>query len=95
MKATTAIVERIEHRILMIRGHKIMIDADLAGLYGVSTGRFNEAVRRIPHDFMYQLTDAEHAALRSQIAISNTGRGGRRYAPCAFTEHGAIMGQPS
>ena len=72
-----------------------MLDADLAALYGIPTGRFNEAVRRnlvrFPAGFMFQLTNQDLAALRSQIAISNIGRGGRRYAPYAFTEHGAIM----
>lgn len=72
-----------------------MFDADLAALYGITTGRFNEVVRRnlarFPQDFMFQLTDEEHAALRSQFAISNIGRGGRRYLPYVFTEHGAIM----
>jgi hypothetical protein len=72
-----------------------MFDADLAALYGITTGRFNEVVRRnlarFPQDFMFQLTDEEHTALRSQFAISNIGRGGRRYLPYVFTEHGAIM----
>jgi len=83
-----------------VRGHKVMLDADLAELYGVSTGRFNEQVRRnrdrFPSDFMFQLTNQEVERLRSQIAISigetkEAGRGGRRYLPLAFTEHGAIM----
>ena len=77
-----------------------MLDADLAELYGISTGRFNEQVRRnrdrFPSDFMFQLTNQEVERLRSQIAISigktkEAGRGGRRYLPLAFTEHGAIM----
>lgn len=72
-----------------------MLDTDLAALYGISTGRFNEAVgrnlARFPADFMFRLTNQELAALRSQFAISKAGRGGRRYAPYAFTEHGAIM----
>lgn len=72
-----------------------MLDADLAALYGITTGRFNETIRRnlarFPQDFMFQLTNEEHAALRSQFAISNIGRGGRRYLPYVFTEHGAIM----
>jgi phage regulator Rha-like protein len=87
--------ERITQAILVLRGQKILLDADLAALYGVTTGRFNEAVKRnrarFPADFMFQLTEQELAALRSQIATSNIGRGGRRYAPYAFTEHGAIM----
>ena len=72
-----------------------MLDTDLAELYGVTTKRFNEQVKRnlarFPVDFMFQLTKEEFAALRSQIATSNTGRGGRRHLPYAFTEHGAIM----
>ena len=67
----------------------------LASIYGVTTGRLNEAVRRnlnrFREDFMLQLTDAEQEILRSQFAISNSGRGGRRYRPFAFTEHGAIQ----
>jgi len=88
-------VERIERAILLIRGEKVILDADLAELYGVPTGRLNEQVRRnggrFPSDFMFQLTEEEFLALRSQIAISKAGRGGRRYSPYAFTEHGAIM----
>ena len=96
--AVTAVlvpVERIERAILLIRGEKVILDADLAELYGVPTGRLNEQVRRnggrFPSDFMFQLTEEEFLALRSQIAISKAGRGGRRYSPYAFTEHGAIM----
>jgi hypothetical protein len=88
-------VERIERRIYLIRGYKIMLDSDLAELYRVSTKRLNEAVRRnrdrFPGDFMFQLTTGEAQALRSQIATSNEGRGGRRYLPYAFTEHGVAM----
>lgn len=87
--------ERIERVIFLIRGHKVMLDMDLANLYGVTVGRLNEAVKRnierFPADFMFQLTFHELRDLRSQIAISKKGRGGRRYAPYAFTEHGAIM----
>ena len=90
-------IDQIDDRILLIRDRRVMIDSDLAALYAVSTGRFNEQVKRnlarFPADFMFQLTKQEVAALRSQIAISNErlGRGGRRYLPYAFTEHGAIM----
>jgi len=88
-------VERIENKILIIRDQKVMLDADLAELYGVTTKRLNEQVRRnlnrFPADFMFQLTAEEAGVLRSQFATSNTGRGGRRYLPFAFTEHGAIM----
>lgn len=86
-------VEHIAQSILLIRGHKIILDAELAALYGVTTKRLNEQVRRnldrFPQDFMFQLTDQELAHLRSQFATSSWG--GRRYAPYAFTEHGAIM----
>jgi hypothetical protein len=88
-------VERVERRILLIRGEKVLLDADLADLYGATTKRLNEQVRRnrdrFPADFMFQLTSEEFERLRSQIATSNIGRGGRRYQPLAFTEHGAIM----
>jgi predicted DNA binding protein len=91
-------VMHITQSILVVRGQSVMLDADLAELYGVSTKRFNEQVRRnqerFPADFMFRLTDQELSALRSQTATSNEhpeGRGGRRYLPYAFTEHGAIM----
>ena len=87
-------IERIESRILLVRGHKVMLDADLAELFGVTTGRLNEAVKRnagrFPSDFMFPLTPKEYQCLISQIAISK-GRGGRRKAPSVFTEHGAVM----
>jgi hypothetical protein len=93
--STTAIAPRIEPLILLVRGQRMMIDADLATLYGVPTKRLNEQVRRnanrFPDDFYFRLSLEESAALRSQIATSNEGRGGRRYLPYAFTEHGAIM----
>jgi hypothetical protein len=93
--AAPIVTEHIARQILVVRGHKVMIDADLAALYGVTTKRFNEQVKRnlvrFPADFMFRLSDAEHAALRSQIATSIRGRGGRRYLPYVFTEHGAIM----
>ncbi len=87
--------ERIETLILLIRGHKVLLDADLAVLYGVTTKRLNEQVRRnrarFPTDFMFQLTSEEAESLRSQIATSKQGRGGRRYAPYVFTEQGVAM----
>ena len=89
--------ERIEHSILVLCGHRVMLDSDLAALYGTTTKRLNEQVRRnrerFPADFMFQLTNQELVALRSQFATSNErpGRGGRRYLPFAFTEHGALM----
>lgn len=81
-------IEAITGRIMLLRGQRVMLDADLAALFGVTTGRLNEAVcrnlARFPADFMFQLTNQELAALRSQISISNTGRGGRRYAPYGY-----------
>ncbi len=95
-KSKTAVpVEGITPSILVLRGQRVILDAELASLYGVTTKRLNEQVRRnldrFPADFMFQLTAAEATPLRSQIATSNTGRGGRRYLPYAFTEHGAIQ----
>ena len=89
-------VERIAKAILVLRGQKVLLDADLAAIYGVETKRFNEQVRRnlerFPADFMFQLTQAEWEALRSQFATLKAGRGQhRKYLPYAFTEHGAIM----
>jgi ORF6N domain-containing protein len=85
----------IEKRIYVIRERQVMLDEDLADLYGVETKRLIEQVKRnlerFPDDFMYQLDREETAALRSQIATSNTGRGGRRYAPYVFTEQGVAM----
>jgi hypothetical protein len=88
-------VERIQHAILMMRGQRVMLDETLAQLYRVSTKRLNEQVQRnrerFPRDFMFQLTANEAKILRSQSATSRTSHGGRRYAPYAFTEHGAVM----
>ena len=81
--------------ILVIRGKRVILDRDLAALYGVPTFRFNEAVKRnrnrFPEDFMFQLTRDEAASLTSQFAMSKSGRGGRRTLPYAFTEHGTVM----
>ncbi len=94
-KNSTALALPVESRILHLRNHKVILDTDLAELYGVSVKRLNEQVKRnrerFPADFMFQLTAKEHESLRSQNATSNQGRGGRRFAPYAFTEHGAIM----
>lgn len=94
---TTAIIlaKRVSTKILVLRNQKIILDTDLAELYGVPVKRLNEQIKRnkqrFPRDFMFTITKAEHESLRSQIATSNIGRGGRRYLPNAFTEHGAIM----
>ncbi len=89
-------VEIIERRIYVIRGQKVMLDVDLAELYEVETRVLNQAVRRnaerFPPDFMFQLTEEEASALRSQFVILETGRGRySKYAPLAFTEHGVGM----
>ena len=89
-------IEWIAERILLVRGRKVLLDADLASLYGVSIKRFNEQVRRnsarFPDDFMFRLSTEEWGSLRSQIATLEMGRGQhRKYLPLAFTEHGAIM----
>jgi phage regulator Rha-like protein len=94
-RTALASVQRVDSRILCLRDQKIILDAYLAELYGVTVKRLNEQVARnivrFPPDFLFQLTRAERESLRSQNATSNSGRGGRRYAPYAFTEHGAIM----
>lgn len=88
-------VERIEQAIIYLRGEKVLLDADLAALYGVETKRLIEAVKRrkdrFPVDFMFQLSKKEFDVLRSQSATSSFGRGGRRYPPYAFTELGVAM----
>ena len=87
--------ERIEQTILVIRGHNVMLDSDLAHRYGVTAGRLNEAVKRnedrFPSDFMFKLTKPEFEHLKSQIAISSSKWGGRRHPPYAFTEQGVAM----
>lgn len=92
--------ERIENKIFMVRGYKVMIDSDLALIYGVETRVLNQAVkrnvRRFPTDFMFLLTKEEMESLMSQSVISKStdikrSRGGRRKLPYVFTEHGAVM----
>ena len=87
--------ERIERKVLRLRGLNVMLDTDLAALYGVSVAALNQAVKRnrerFPADFMFRLTAQEVKSLRSQIVISKAGRGGRRYVPYAFTEQGVAM----
>ena len=89
-------LENLEHRIHVVRGQKVMLDSDLARLYGVAPKRLNEQVkrnrRRFPADFMFRLTRGEARCLRSQTATLDVGRGRyRKYAPHVFTEHGAVM----
>jgi phage regulator Rha-like protein len=85
----------IENKIYVIRGHRVMLDSDLALLYGVETRSINQAVSRnadrFPVDFTFQLTYEETHSLRSQFVTSNVGRGGKRYLPYVFTEHGVAM----
>lgn len=87
--------ERIERAILFIRGQKVLLDADLAELYGVTTARLNQQVKRnrerFPDDFMFRLTARELKNLMSQFATSSSRWGGRRKLPLVFTEHGAVM----
>jgi hypothetical protein len=87
-------IAQLESAIYLIRGQRVMFDSDLATIYGVTTKRLNEQVRRnilrFPEDFAFRLTAEELTNLRSQIATSSF-HGGRRYRPWVFTEHGAIM----
>ena len=89
----SALAVPVESRIFVLRGQKVILDNDLAELYGVPVKRLNEQIKRnrerFPQDFMFQLSAEEQQSLRSQNATSK--RGGRRYLPYAFTEHGAIM----
>jgi len=89
----SALVIPVESRILVLRQQKVILDSDLAELYGVPVKRLNEQVKRnkerFPADFMFRLSEDEQNNLKAQP--SRQGRGGRRYAPYAFTEHGAIM----
>ncbi|MEK6647199.1 MAG: ORF6N domain-containing protein [Candidatus Firestonebacteria bacterium] len=87
--------ERIENKILLLRGHKVMLDSDLAELYKVTTFNLNKSVKRnmkrFPEDFMFQLSPEEFKSLIFQFGISKKGRGGRRYPPYVFTEQGVAM----
>lgn len=98
MPQASEISKQLSARIATVRGKRVVLDSDLAALYGVSTKRFNEAVKRnldrFPVDFSFSLEDQDVAILRSQIATSSESHdqwGGRRYRPRVFTEHGAIM----
>jgi hypothetical protein len=85
----------VESRILFLRHQRVILDTQLAELYGVPVKHLNQQIKRnwerFPSDFMFQVTGKEHEVLRSQIVTSKNGSGGRRYLPYAFTEHGAIM----
>jgi len=95
-KVSIVPLEHVVSHIFLVRGQKVMLDTDLAELYGVTTKRLNEQVRRngdrFPSDFMFQLNAKEYSSLRSQFATLKLGRGQhRKYLPYVFTEHGAIM----
>jgi len=95
--ASTSLVpiERIEGVIVFIRNKRVILDKDLAVLYGVGTKVLNQSIQRnierFPEDFAFRLEEKEWQLLRSQIVTSNMGRGGRRYLPFVFTEHGVVM----
>jgi ORF6N domain len=93
--ANMVLLKPVEPRILILRGARVILDSELAELYGVQVKRLNEQVKRnverFPQDFMFQLCPAEDKNLRSQFATSRSGHGGRRHLAYAFTEHGAIM----
>ncbi len=94
-KASLIPLERVQQHLLLIRGHKVILDADMAELYGVTTSRLNEQVKRnisrFPSDFMFQLTKDEFDNLITHFATSSSNWGGRRKLPFVFTEHGALM----
>lgn len=88
-------IERVRRAVVRVRGENVMLDSELASLYGVDVKVLNQAVKRnrerFPADFMFQLNAKERAFLRSQIVTANPGRGGRRTLPYAFTEQGIAM----
>lgn len=94
-KTAIILAKRVSAKILVLRNQKIILDTDLAELYGVPVKRLNEQLKRnlkrFPPDFLFILTRAEYQNLKSQNATSSSAHGGRRYLPHAFTEHGAIM----
>jgi ORF6N domain-containing protein len=94
-KTAVVLAKRVSSKILVLRNQKVILDSDLAELYGVPVKQLNQQVKRnadrFPSDFRFVVTDAEYRNLRSQNVISSSSHGGRRYLPHAFTEHGAIM----
>jgi hypothetical protein len=94
-KTAIVLAKRVGSKILILRNQKVILDVDLAELYGVPVKHLNQQLKRnsdrFPSDFVFTLSKAEYQTLRSQIVTSKATRGGRRYLPHAFTEHGAIM----
>ncbi|MBK6597795.1 MAG: ORF6N domain-containing protein [Proteobacteria bacterium] len=94
-KSASLCAPEISDRIFPLRGHRVLLDADLAALYGVTTARLNQQFRRnrerFPADFAFEVSAEERANLMLQNATSSFGHGGRRKSPLAFTEHGALM----
>src|SRR3984885_4847219 len=94
-KSALAVSKKVDSRILVLRGQKVILDTDIAELYGVGVRQLNQQVKRnakrFPPAFRFQLSAQEFKILRSQNVISSSGHGGTRYRPYAFTEHGAIM----
>src|SRR5882672_9548039 len=94
-KTAIILAKKVDSKIVILRDQKVILDVDLAALYGVSVKRLNEQIkrnaRRFPSDFLFRLLRVEYENLRSQNATSSSRHGGRRYLPHAFTEHGAIM----
>jgi len=94
-KQAMVLAKQADSKIFLLRGHRVILDSDLAELYGVAVKRLNEQVKRnikrFPADFMFRLSVTEQENLRSQNATSSSSHGGRRYSPYAFSEHGVIM----
>lgn len=94
-KTAIVLAKRVSSKILILRNQKVILDADLAELYGVPVRQLNQQIKRnsnrFPADFRFSVTADEYENLRSQNVISSSSHGGRRYLPNAFTEHGAIM----
>ena len=94
-KTAIVLAKRVSSKIVILRNQKVILDTDLAELYGVPVKRLNEQIKRnherFPADFLFTLTGEEYQGLKSQDATSSSAHGGRRYLPHAFTEHGAVM----
>ena len=94
-KTAIVLAKKVDSKILILRDHKVILDVDLAALYGVQVKHLNQQIKRnakrFPSDFLFRLSPAEYGNLRSQIVTSSSSHGGRRFLPYAFTEYGAIM----